>query len=416
MKLQEGVDLHFIPTEQFTTNTIKVRFAAPMKRETVASRVLVANILEISNEEYPNSLDFRRQLAQLYGTRFSTSVSRRGETHMIDLTISFIREEHLLEDVSLTEQILDFLRAVLFNPLAQKKSFNQQVFDIEKKNLISYLESEIEDNFYHADLELNSLFYQKPDMKIPRVGTRELVEKETAQSVYQAYKNMLALDKIDIFVVGRVDQKMVEKRFRDYQFSFRNPILALDYQQDFSSVTREKVERREVKQSILELAYHLQVVYNDVNYPALVVFNGLFGSFAHSKLFVNIREKEGLAYTIGSSVHIFSGMLRIYAGIDKEQRLKTMQLIWKQLSEMKMGQFTDEELALTKKMLVHSATLSQDRVSTLMEQVYNQSIYGENYPSVSKWIESVNLVSREDVIAVSKLMKLQALYFMEGIE
>ena len=109
-------------------------------------------------------------------------------------------------------------------------------------------------------------------------------------------------------------------------------------------------------------------------------------------------------------------MLRVYAGIDKRQRLKVMQLIRQQLSDIKLGKFTDEELLLTKKLLVTDATLSQDRVSTLIEEVYHQSIFGEQYIGYSKWIEAVNLVSREDIIAVSKLIKLQAVYFMEGTE
>ncbi len=46
MKLQEGVDLHFIDTDQFTTNRIRIRFAAEMSEATVAGRVLVANILK----------------------------------------------------------------------------------------------------------------------------------------------------------------------------------------------------------------------------------------------------------------------------------------------------------------------------------------------------------------------------------
>ena len=102
MKLQEGVHLHFIPTEKFTTNSIKIRFAAPMKEETVAGRVLVANILEMANADYPRTIDFRRKLAHLYRASFSTSVSRRGEAHLIDLNVSFVRPEHLPEGAALT--------------------------------------------------------------------------------------------------------------------------------------------------------------------------------------------------------------------------------------------------------------------------------------------------------------------------
>lgn len=416
MKLQEGVDLHFIPTTKFTTNMIKIRFAAPMRKETVAGRVLVANILEVSSQEYPTTLEFRRQLAQLYGATFSTSVSQRGEVHLIDITISYVRDFILSEHDSLTGEILDFLASALYKPLASKGAFNHHLFEVEQQNLISFLESEVEDNFYHADMELNDLFFEQADLKIPRVATAELVKKETAQSVYQAYKNMLMLDKIDIFVVGKVNQKYVKKRLLDFPISYRKPILKFEYCQPFSTITREKIERKKAKQSILQLAYHLQVLYSDVNYPALIVFNSLFGNAAHSKLFVTVREKEGLAYTIGSSVHIFSGFLKVYAGIAKDERLKVMQLIRKQLSDMKRGLFTDEELKLTKELLIQSASVAQDKQSTLIEQVYNQEIYGADYRSFTDWVESVKSVSREDVIAVSKLLRLQAVYFMEGIE
>ena len=416
MKLQEGVHLHFIPTEKFTTNSIKIRFAAPMKEETVAGRVLVANILEMANADYPRTIDFRRKLAHLYGASFSTSFSRRGEAHLIDLNVSFVKPEYLPEDASLTQEILAVLEAVLFRPLTEKDGFKQQIFEMEKRNLMAYLESEVEDNFYHADLELNALFYQKSDLQIPRVATKTLVEKETAQTVFQAYKNMLQLDKIDIFVAGQFDQVYMEKYFKSLPFSFRNPKLALDYQQEFSKITREKTERKEANQSILELAYHLQVLYTDVNYPELLVFNNLFGSSAHSKLFVHLREKEGLAYTVGSSLHVFSGMMRVYAGIDRKERLRVMKLIRQLLSDMKLGKFTDEDLLLSKKVLTTDAKLAQDRVSTLIEVAYNRSIYGDLVPSYPQWIDAVNSVSREEIMAVAKGIRLQAVYFMEGIQ
>ena len=227
---------------------------------------------------------------------------------------------------------------------------------------------------------------------------------------------MLQLDKIDIFLAGSFDHAYMEDFFRSLPFSFRNPKLALDYQQEFSKITREKTERKEANQSILELAYHLQVLYTDVNYPALLVFNNLFGSSAHSKLFVQLREREGLAYTVGSSLHVFSGMMRVYAGIDRKERLRVMKLIRQQLSDMKLGKFSDEDLLLSKKVLTTDAKLSQDRVSTIIEEAYNRSIYGDQVRTYSQWIDAVNSVSREEIMAVAKGIKLQAVYFMEGIQ
>lgn len=416
MKLQEGIGLHFIETDQFTTNRIKVRFAAEMNEATVAGRVLVANLLEMGNLDYPSAQAMRRRLAELYGAHFSTSVAKRGRVHMVDFTISYTNPSYLPDNEDITVAILDFLYSSLFRPLKQGQGFDQKIFEVEKKNLINFLESEVEDNFYHADVELNKLFYQDQALQIPRVSRLDLVEKETAESVYKIYRNMLRVDKIDIFVLGTVNQDLVRERFEQFNFTYRKPKLELEYQQEYSNITREKVERKQARQSILELAYHLQVLYNDVNYPALMVFNGLLGAFSHSKLFVNIREKESLAYTIGSQVTIFSGMMKVYAGINRGDRLKVMKLISKQILDLKRGKFTEDELELTKKMLVHSATLAQDRQNNLIEQVYNQVSLGERNLTWLEWIEVVKEVSTEDIIRVGKMINLQAVYFMEGTE
>ena len=415
MELQEGVNLHFIESSKFTTNRIRVRFAAAMSEKTVAGRVLLANLLEMGNQDYPTARQLRMKLAALYGAHFSTSVSKRGRVHFVDVNISYVKSSFLLNKEDITLEIIDFLYACLFRPLTEGKAFNKKMFEVEKRNLLSFLESEVEDNFYHADVEMSRLYFNDEDIQVPRVARIDLVQKETAESVYEAYKRMLKMDRIDIFFAGEVNQLEVQNKFKNFDFTYRNPKLELEYLQDYSNIVHEKVERKVAQQSILELAYHLQVVYNDVNYPALLVFNGLFGAFSHSKLFMNVREKESLAYTIGSQVNIFSGMLKVYAGINREDRLRTMRLINREFLAIKRGQITEDDLELTKKSLTHSAMLAQDRQNNLIEQAYNEVCLGERNLTWQQWIDGINAVSIDDVVKVVKVIRLQAIYFMEGV-
>ncbi|WP_368387227.1 insulinase family protein, partial [Streptococcus anginosus] len=146
----------------------------------------------------------------------------------------------------------------------------------------------------------------------------------------------------------------------------------------------------------------------------LIVLNGLLGGFAHSKLFVNVREKEGLAYTISSSIDIFSGMMRIYAGIDRKNRTKTVSLIYRQIADFKKGHFTDEALNQTKKMLRNAMLLSLDRQNTLIEQAYMASVLRKTFMPISVWLNALEAVSREDIIVAATQLRLQAIYFMEG--
>ena len=414
MEIIKGVHLHFIQSEKFKTNKIKVRFSAPMSEKTIAGRVLTASMLETSNALYPTSQAFREKLANLYGANYSTSLSRRGLVHYLDINLSFVRDQFLSRKNMLADEMLDFLKASLFFPLSNGKAFDTKTFEIEKRNVLTDLEAEIENHFYHAHRELNNLFYDLPEMRIPRVATIELVEKETAETSFAAFQQMLNQDQIDFFFIGDFNEISVREKIQEFHFSEREQPLQLSYQQNYSNITKEKLEQRDVHQSIVELAYHFSSQYGDRGHLPLIVLNGLLGGFAHSKLFVNVREKESLAYTISSSFDIFSGLMRIYAGINRANRTKTIALINRQILDLKRGHFTDEELEQTKNMLKNSILLAQDRQNTLIERAYMSSVLGKKFLSLEAWLKALENVSKADLIEAAQQLKLQAIYFMEG--
>ena len=393
MEITKGVRLHFIQSEKFKTNKIRVRFSAPMSKETVAGRVLTASMLETVNAVYPTSQAFRERLANLYGADYSTSLSRRGLVHYLDINLSFVRDKFLSRKNVLTDAMLDFLKASLFSPLVSQDAFDESAFEIEKKNILNDLEAEIENHFYHAHRELDKLFYEEEEMQMPRLGTIELIQKETAASSFAAFQQMLQENQIDFFFIGDFNEV---------------------YQQEYSNVLREGLEQKDVHQSIIELAYHFPIQYGEGEHLPLVVLNALLGGFAHSKLFVNLREREGLAYTISSNFDIFSGMMRIYAGIDRSNRTRTVALINRQILDLKRGNFSLEELNQTKKMLRNSVLLAQDRQNTILERAYMASVLGKKFLSLEAWLEALEQVHKDDIIKAAGQLKLQAIYFMEG--
>ena len=414
MEITKGVRLHFIQSEKFKTNKIRVRFSAPMSKETVAGRVLTASMLETVNAVYPTSQAFRERLANLYGADYSTSLSRRGLVHYLDINLSFVRDKFLSRKNVLTDAMLDFLKASLFSPLVSQDAFDESAFEIEKKNILNDLEAEIENHFYHAHRELDKLFYEEEEMQMPRVGTIELIQKETAASSFAAFQQMLQENQIDLFFIGDFNEVAVREKIQSFNFAPRQQELQLVYQQEYSNVLREGLEQKDVHQSIIELAYHFPIQYGESEHLPLVVLNALLGGFAHSKLFVNLREKEGLAYTISSNFDIFSGMMRIYAGIDRSNRTRTVALINRQIVDLKRGNFSLEELNQTKKMLRNSVLLAQDRQNTILERAYMSSVLGKKFLSLEAWLEALEQVHKDDIVKAAGLLKLQAIYFMEG--
>ena len=414
MEITKGVRLHFTQSEKFKTNKIRVRFSAPMSKETVAGRVLTASMLETVNAVYPTSQAFRERLANLYGADYSTSLSRRGLVHYLDINLSFVRDKFLSRKNVLTDVMLDFLKASLFSPLVSQDAFDESAFEIEKKNILNDLEAEIENHFYHAHRELDKLFYEEEEMQMPRVGTIELIQKETAASSFATFQQMLKENQIDFFFIGDFNEVAVREKIQSFNFAPRQQELQLVYQQEYSNVLREGLEQKDVYQSIIELGYHFPIQYGESEHLPLVVLNALLGGFAHSKLFVNLREKEGLAYTISSNFDIFSGMMRIYAGIDRSNRTRTVALINRQIVDLKRGNFSQEELNQTKKMLRNSVLLAQDRQNTILERAYMASVLGKKFLSLEAWLEALEQVRKDDIIKAAGLLKLQAIYFMEG--
>lgn len=414
MELVKGVNLHFLQSKKFKTNKIKVRFSSPLDENAVAARVLVACMMETANQKYPTSQLFREKLASLYGVELSTSVSKRGRVHYVDLNISFVRDDFLSKKNVLTDEVLDIIETIFFSPLVVEDHFGSDTFDVEKKNTISDLESEIEEPYYYAHGQLNQLFFEDETIGMSRLGKVDLARQETAQSSLEQFHQMLQLDNIDFFFIGDFNEVAIVDRVNQFEFKPRDNNLSVNYQQPFTNVVREKLEQKQNQQSILELGYHFSTQYGESLHIPLVVLNGMLGAFSHSRLFQIIREKEGLAYTISSHFDIFTGFMRVFAGIDKESRTKVMTLIMRQLNDLKRGKFTESELQLTKEMLVNTTLLAQDRQNTLIEREYLKTILGTKVLSLEEWLESIDKVSREEIIEVAKTINLQSVYFMEG--
>ncbi|EJN94759.1 EF-P 5-aminopentanol modification-associated protein YfmF [Streptococcus ratti] len=414
MKLAQDVHLHLIKTTKFKTNHITFRFSGELNSKTLARRVLVAQMLVTANNAYPTPQIFREKLANLYGARFSTQVSAKGQVHIVDIDISFVSDRFVPEDGSILEEIVGFLREVLFNPLASVEHYQSKSFDLEKANLMRYLKADKEDPFYYSHLELQKLFFKEKVMQHSKDATADLVAAENSYTAYQEFQKMLKEDRIDIFALGNFDDYHVLQLVEEFPLKDRQKELNFFYQQHYSKVVQEKVEQRENQQSILQLGYHLPVTYGDSNYHALLVFNGILGAFPHSKLFTEIREKQGLAYSIGSHFDSYRGLLQIYTGIDSKKRPQTFQLINKQFNDLKLGRFSSHLLNQTKKMLINNVQLSEDHPKSMINYHYNCQFLKKRCLAAKDWIDKVNEISKEDVVRVANLIKLQSIYFLEG--
>lgn len=413
MEIVKGVNLHLIKNESLKTVQLKCRFSGDLSQKTVARRVLVAQMLETACKAYPTNRDLRKKLASLYGASLSTNIVTKGSTHCVDIDCSVISDAYRFEENSLLEELLNVLKELLFNPLVTTEQYQPASFELEKQNAIAAIDTENEDVFFLSDQQLKRQFFKDSCQSLSTLTTKELLEKENSFTAYQEFQRMLNHDHIDIFLVGNFDDYQVIKVFHQFPFKERTLDLSLTYHQDYVNVISEQLDQKDSHQTVITLGYHLPFVYDDDEMAALAVYNALLGDLPTSKLFVNVREKKGLAYAIGSYYDAFSQLFTIYAGTQKEMKSLTLNLMLKQVKELRLGKFSKADLEQAKTALKNQLLMTQDSPKHLMELVYN-AYYFSRDNNIDRLLTEIDNVCKPSVVKVAKKIKLQAVHTLEG--
>lgn len=418
-ELRSGVHLEIFPTQKYKTTTVMIRFSTPADEKKMTKRSLLASLLETNSLNYPTQTKIGEKLADLYGASFGINVQKKGRLHCVTVAMTLVNETVLPTKETLLKEAIDFLKEILFAPNIKNGAFDQATFDREKANLKDEILSVMDDKQALASLRLQALYFEDEAQKAPSFGTLKALEQETAASIAEYYQEMIAEDQIDLFVLGDVDTQTVTNLMSELPFKERKSLEhSLFYTQSFSNVTKEKVEQYDVIQAKLNLGYYVEPSKDDetkeVDYFAFQVFNGLFGGFPHSKLFMNVREKESMAYYVSSHYNLLRSFLMVQTGIESKNRDRVFTMIGEQLESLRLGQISAEELAQTKSMLKNQYRSSLDLVQTLLEQAYFKRHVPELTFTEAEWLEKVEAITVEDVQKVAARVRLQAVYFMEG--
>jgi len=142
------------------------------------------------------------------------------------------------------------------------------------------------------------------------------------------------------------------------------------------------------------------------------VYNAILGGSATSKLFQEVREKASLAYSASSNFVRHKGNIMISCGIEIKNYEKALEIIRKQLEDMKAGNFTDEELENSKKGIISAIKGIEDEQDTEITYYFGQELSGIEV-STEQYIDSILEVSKEDVINVANSANVNTIYFLK---
>jgi len=399
-------NLHVIQTDKFKNTRINIKLNDTLNRDTASIRALITLMLMSGSEKYPTQQDVSMKMESLYGGSLGVSIGSTGLLSVLDIKVGFVDEQYL--DESIFEEALDVLVDRVYSPI-----FKADDLEIQKDELIQRLKSVYDNKGLYSMKRTLEIVGKDTPFSVDVNGYLEEIPDIKVEQLQNEYQRILKESNIDVFVIGNVDEKQVE--IIKNKFSFDNDYIQNEavYENQAEIKFDEVFEEQEINQGKLNLAYYNNTTVYDKDYYPAIVFNAIFGGMSTSKLFMNIREKHSLAYTVFSKYEALLGLNIIHTGINSDKYDKTIEIIDEQLNEMIEGNISDLEMELGKKTITSGILKTMDSPSGVIRFYYSKMITKQS-TDIDGFISKVNNVSREDVVAYSKKIKKHKLYFLHG--
>ncbi|MFS0863900.1 EF-P 5-aminopentanol modification-associated protein YfmF [Fredinandcohnia sp. 179-A 10B2 NHS] len=411
-----GLTLHTIKTDKYKTNTIVFKMKAPLDEGYVTQRALLPYVLQSETKSYPSSTSLRTYLDELYGASLHVDLAKKGEYHIITFSLEIANELFLKDHTPLLDKAISLLGEMILSPNLENGGFKSTVVDKEKRSIKQRIQAVYDDKMRYSNLRLVEEMCKSEPYHLHVNGRIDDIEAITPNSLYEYYQKAISEDEIDLYIIGNIDPESVKQSVSDiFTFQERNKVQA--EQTNGKKVTQENevIEKQDVKQGKLNIGFRTNTTYSDPDYDALQVFNGIFGGFSHSKLFINVREKESLAYYAASRVESHKGLLMVMSGIEFKNYQKAVTIIKDQMKAMVDGDFTDETLSQTKAVIKNQLLETIDTSRGIAEVLYH-NVVSTKGRKLEEWITGIDEVTKEQVVEVGKKIELDTIYFLTGLE
>lgn len=408
-----GIEIYKIRAEKFKTNSINIFFEDTLKREYATKNALVPAVLRRGTQGLKTFRDIALYLEELYGASFDCGVSKKGERQIIQFYIDHVSDKYTGEKSELFQKCFNLLFEILTQPVVEDGAFKAGYMEQEKENLKKIIEGRINDKMqYSVDRCLEETCKGEP-FSIYEYGFIEDLAAIDGKNLYEHYKNMLETFPMKVFVAGDIedaDLKSVIEKLKGLRRGNIKELASLPVQKKVDEL-KNVTEALDITQGKLSLGFRTNIPSSDKAYYALLVYNSILGGGIHSKLFQNVREKESLAYYSFSRLEKFKGLMVVSCGIEIQNKDKALEIILKQLEEMKKGNISNYEFNSSIKSIHTGLESLKDSQMQMVDFFLSQTISNTN-DTLGSLIEKVKKVSRQDIVDVAQGMALDTVYFL----
>lgn len=414
VSLQPGVDLYVHATKKFKTTNVYVYLHTPLRPETVTANTLLSMVLGRGSRSYPTTADLSRHLEDLYGAGFGSDVSRRGETQSLLFRMDVANERYLPGKESLLPEGLKTLFGLILDPVTVGNGLKPEYVDQERENLQQAIDSLINDKQRYAMFRCVEEMCKGENFALGRLGRSVDLPGLTPERLLQRHQDLVRDAAMDIFVVGDVQPEQVREQVLQ---TLRLPEGG-QRQRPATEVVRKPNheprtvnEPQDVSQGVLVLGLRTGTVSTDPDYLPLVVANACLGSYPHSMLFQNVREKNSLAYFAYAGLEPIKGIQYMYAGIDFDNYQKALDIMLAQLNDLQAGKIEPDLFDTTMLMILGEIDSAEDRPGRLVETQLSNLFAGRNW-TLDELKANYQKVTLEQAAEAARKIQLDTVYFL----
>ena len=292
----------------------------------------------------------------------------------------------------------DVLADLVLNPL-----FLAEDIEKEKGVILEEIKMEADSPDYLVHEIFSANFWKDHPLGKPILGTRETVKRFDRLMVQDYYGGVYAAANLIVTAAGNLTHDRMVALTREH-FESLPPGPPPKAEHVPSTHARIALRNKKALEQV-----HLCLGVPSYPLPheerfACYVLNTLLGGGMSSRLFQNIRERQGLAYAVFSELNPYrdTGCLSIYAGTSIESARKVVASILDEFRQLKQERVGEEELRRAKDHLKGSLMLSLESTASRMSNLARQEMYFAKFFTLDELVESIESVTADDVQRIAQ--------------
>lgn len=412
LSLLPGVELGCCRDTRFKQGCLSVQLARPMAAEEAAMNALIPTVLLRGTVRRPTLRGITMALDDLYGAAVSPLVRRVGDYQTTGLYCGFMDERFALPGDRVLEPMVNFLRELLLESPLEDGGFLRAFVDSEKRNLISSIECELNDKQSYAMSRLLKIMCREDSFGLPRLGEKEQAAAIDPAALFRHYQKILLESQIRLFYVGSAPPETVAALLAPlFDLPGRRPRPLPPQTGLRAGPGGEENETMEVTQGKLCMGFTTPITSRDSRFAAMQLLNTLFGGGMTSKLFANLREKESLCYSIGSTYYSAKGIVAVSAGIDSGKKELAQGRILRHLELCRQGSFTEGELNAARQALLSTLRATHDSPGSIESYYATANLSGLGL-TPEEYMDAVRAVTADQVTQAARTLTGHTVYFL----